>query len=210
MHACKKPQIAEKDEESGCGNCQETIGASWQWWRVFSGLMLSVCAGLFSACQFATMSFGMDAVQRASGCEASLIGCPAFLQEEFNTFGSYNASFGIGCAIVTTFYYLSAVVFERSQGRPVPPLHFKVMSKWGSLSGILWVLGHFFQLSAVARSGGPAFVQPMNLAIQSIVSGAWGLIYYKEVESSLRAGLWSLAMTWTVIFVALLGGEKAA
>merc|ERR1712113_80482 len=175
MHACKNSEVPGKDVERAETKDQGVEMAAANWWYLFSGLLLSVGGGIFSACQFATMSFGKHAARRAAGCEASLSACPSFMQEQFNTFGSYNASFGIGCAIVTSIYYVGAVGFERLQGRAVPPLHFSVMSRWGSLAGILWAAGHFFQLAAVARSGGPAFVQPMNLAIQTIASGLGAL-----------------------------------
>jgi len=207
MHACKRVAV-EVDEESVVAKKAEASSKR----QLLSGLLLSGLGAFFSAMQFATMSFGKKAARSAHGgaCVEDLSSCPSFLQEQFNSFGSYNASFGIGCALVTSLYYLGLVAFEKTQGRAVPSFHFQVMSKWGSVAGLLWAIGALFQRSAISKAGGPAFMQPLNLALQTIASGAWGILYYKEADTLLRILLWGLAVTFTLTSGILLSSERGS
>ena len=51
-------------------------------------------------------------------------------------------------------------------------------------------------------------MMPANLSIQIITSGAWAILYYKEMPSKLHGLLWCLAAAWTLLSIILLGGEK--
>merc|ERR1711920_596570 len=120
------------------------------------------------------MNTSKQFLQRANGCEDDAAACPALFKEQFDNFGSWMASFGIGAALVTAIFVGILVVAEKVRGRPAPSFHFRTMALPGSAAGLLWSLGNFFQTAAVAR-GGNAVMMPVNLAIQMVTSGAWGL-----------------------------------
>merc|ERR1711939_995257 len=100
---------------------------------------------------------------------------------------------------MTSFYVSLFAGTERCQGRPMPQSHFKVLRFLGSIAGWCWVAGNVFQTSAVNR-GGSSVMGPANQAIQLITSGAWGLIYYREVKQPVRILCWVLSAAWTVAF----------
>jgi hypothetical protein len=58
-------------------------------------------------------------------------------------------------------------------------------------------------------SGGDAVVMTQMMSMQLVTSGLWGIFYYKEIQG-IEALVWSGFAVWTVVFMALLGGEKAS
>lgn len=207
--AGKESEVRDEEEnrsmsQPGQATRQEEVSAG----RLLQGLCFSLFAGLFSASQFGVMNTGKQFLRRADGCEDDPATCPALLKEQFNNFGSWMASFGIGAALVTAIFVGGLAVLEKARGRPAPSFHFGAMAGPGTAAGLLWSLGNFFQTAAVAR-GGNALVMPVNLAIQMVTSGAWGLVYYREIRSPRRMTLWCLAAMWTIAFVILLSREKA-
>eukprot|EP00449_Zooxanthella_nutricula_P031527 CAMPEP_0198490508 /NCGR_PEP_ID=MMETSP1462-20131121/2180_1 /TAXON_ID=1333877 /ORGANISM="Brandtodinium nutriculum, Strain RCC3387" /LENGTH=371 /DNA_ID=CAMNT_0044219073 /DNA_START=101 /DNA_END=1216 /DNA_ORIENTATION=+ len=214
IHACKRPALDSVeeaiDEESNEPMKDATLAGSG--WALLTGLALAILAGVFSTCQFTTLSFGEQSARAAVGgaCAHNFAACPPVLKEQFDNMGSWMASFGIGCAMVTAVYYFGAWAVEAARGRQAPPMHFRVMSRYGSAAGLLWVIGYFFQQAAVVRAGGPAFMQPLNLALQMITSGAWGVFYYREVSCPRRVVFWLIAVSMTITFAVLLNAERSA
>jgi len=92
-------------------------------------------------------------------------------------------------------------------GTPAPPFHFPVLRAPGSIAGICWALGFLFQNAAVIRAGN-ATMMPANLSIQIITSGAWSVVYYREI-GGWHAVVWGMAAVWTLGFMILLADEKA-
>ena len=133
--------------------------------------------------------------------------CSTQMVERFDNFGSWMASFGIGAAMVTSAFALVYISYAFVRYHHLPSFHFGVLKIPGSLAGICWSLGAFFQTAAVVK-GGNAVMMPANLSIQIITSGAWAILYYKEMPSKLHGLLWCLAAAWTLISIILLGGEK--
>lgn len=167
------------------------------------GLSCAFGAGIFSALQFAVISIGHKVED--PGCTE----CPAHAHyiNEFDSFGSYMTSFGIGAGLITPLYLGLFTASETCAGRDLPESHFQTLKLLGSCAGWFWVAGNVFQSAAVNR-GGDAVMGPANQACQLITSGAWGLLYYREVRDPKRIGCWLLAAAWTVCFVILLGREK--
>ena len=78
----------------------------------------------------------------------------------------------------------------------------------GSIAGLLWVIGNLGgELSVLI--GGNAVEVPAMTAIQLITSGAWGIVYYKEVQGRCEIAIWVLAALWTLAMVLLLGMERS-
>jgi len=142
-----------------------------------------------------------------AGCTDEESLCPDIMIEQFDNFGSYNASFGIGCIIVATVQLVILAAFNKLTQQALPKLHFKLMIRWGTLAGSLWTAGNFSGRLAISRAGGPAFTMPMSMAMTTVACGAWGILFYKETSSFIRAAIWFLAAAFTVCFVILLGEE---
>jgi len=174
-----------------------------------TGLFFAMLAGVFSAVQFGAVNLGKRAAQQAAGCSNDTTKCSDVLKEEFNNFGSWDASFGIGALLVTGVYVVGFFSLAKAQGKPLPEFHFQVLHKPGSLAGLLWVLGSFFQTAAVIR-GGNAVMLPANQGIQLVTSGAFGLFYYREVPDRRRCIMWIIAALWTLAAIILLSREKAS
>jgi len=171
------------------------------------GLLCGCLAGVFSAVQYGAVTFGKGMVESRVGCKGHPQTCPPEVKEQFNNFGSWMASFGIGSGLVTLIFLGALAISEKVKGKPFPDIHFKTLRGPGSLAGLLWVLGNLFQTAAVVR-GGNAVMVASNQVIALITSGAWGLLYYHEVHEPRRVCLWVAAALWTTGAVVLLTQEK--
>ena len=154
------------------------------------------------------VSLGKRYEEQKAGCFGETAPpCSARMVERFDNFGSWMASFGVGAAMVTSVFAFLYISYAFVRYRHLPSFHFRVLKLPGSVAGICWSLGAFFQTAAVV-SGGNAVMMPANLSIQIITSGAWGILYYKEMPSKLHGVLWCIAAVWTLLSIILLGGEK--
>ena len=122
-------------------------------------------------------------------------------------------TFGIGALGVTLLGVAFFTVLSRVSDRwPRPEPQLRVMLLPGSLSGLSWSVANFCGTAAAVvesnASGGDAVVMTQMMSVQLITSGLWGILYYHELRGK-QAAVWSLFATWTLLFMALLGGEKA-
>eukprot|EP00439_Symbiodinium_sp_Y106_P048285 s2821_g6.t1 len=172
------------------------------------GYLLAAAVGIFSAIQFGAVNLGKQSAQRSAGCFEDPSKCPPEFVEAFNNFGSWMASFGIGALLVTAVFVLAITVNAVVLRKALPSPHWKALAGPGTMAGLLWALGNFFQTAAVVR-GGSAVMLPANQAIQLVTSGAFGLLYYHEVPNVRRAMFWTAAALWTLGCIILLSKEKA-
>jgi len=181
------------------------------------GLLLSFLAGGFSAVQYGAVNLGRRSSMRAIGCVEDPTQCPEEFLEEFNNFGSWMASFGVGAMLITMLTIFGVYFKFAWQGKSEmdvdkpsnrPKLHLKTLALPGTAAGLLWCSGNFFQTAAVVR-GGNAVMLPANQAIQLVTSGAFGLLYYREVPNLRSAICWCLLALWTLGFILLLSQEKS-
>eukprot|EP00929_Paragymnodinium_shiwhaense_P076234 TRINITY_DN39158_c0_g2_i1.p1 TRINITY_DN39158_c0_g2~~TRINITY_DN39158_c0_g2_i1.p1 ORF type:complete len:429 (-),score=87.41 TRINITY_DN39158_c0_g2_i1:221-1507(-) len=172
------------------------------------GLALAMTTGVCSAMQFGAVNIGRNLAQDREGCRANLQACSASLREEYNNFGSWMASFGIGAALATGLSVVVLQVVVSRQGTPMPKFHLDILALPGSIAGVFWCIGALFQTAAVVR-GGNALMMPATQGAQLITSGAWGLLYYHEVKGARRQCLWIAAAAWTVMSMVFLSNEKA-
>eukprot|EP01065_Artemidia_motanka_P036241 TRINITY_DN44151_c0_g1_i1.p1 TRINITY_DN44151_c0_g1~~TRINITY_DN44151_c0_g1_i1.p1 ORF type:complete len:421 (+),score=162.90 TRINITY_DN44151_c0_g1_i1:60-1265(+) len=173
---------------------------------LFLGLLAALCAGIFSAVQFGIVNAGKQYEQNQEGCRHCKDQCSDKLKEQFDNFGSWMVSFGIGAAMVTSSFLAIYAVYRKAIGQGFPDMHFRTLRVPGTIAGICWALGAFFQTAAVVR-GGSATVMPANLACQLITSGLWGIFYYKEIRGW-HAVIWGVIAVFTLAAMALLGQEK--
>lgn len=169
------------------------------------GYTAAFFAGVFSTLQYVLIEAGQHYEQTRHDCRGDKDSCPAVLKEQFNNFGSWMASFGVGAAMVTLYVAVLAAV-RRARGEALPPFHFRVFRGPGSVAGILWCLGSFGNTAAVQYAG-IATTGPTSLAVSIVTSGAFGVFYYREVRGW-RAVVWAAAAMWTLSAVLLLSFEK--
>lgn len=174
---------------------------------VIVGLFFAFVAGFFSAVQFGVIAVGKKVESSRFHCDP----CPEkdHFVNEFDAFGSYMTSFGIGAGMMTACFFSFFAVSEKCQGKDKPESHFRILRVWGSVAGCCWVVGNVFLSAAVSR-GGDSVMGPASQAIQLTCSGAWGLLYFREVKDPRRIACWLLSAVWTFAFLILLGREKSS
>lgn len=184
---------------------QQSVGNPTTRMDLAVGLVCAIGGGFFSALQYGLISIG----KKIESAKFDCTNCPEMdhFKNEFDSFGSYMISFGVGAGVMTSLYLAVFVSTEKCQGREMPHSHFKILRILGSVAGWCWVGGNVFNSAAINR-GGASVMGPANQAAQLIVSGAWGLLYYREVTDPKRILCWVLSAAWTVTFVILLGMER--
>lgn len=125
----------------------------------------------------------------------------------------YTISFAIGAALVTVFMWLLRYLHHvfRTRGsfreafHALPSFHLREMWRSGLLSGSLYSLGNFGSIIAVTYLGqgvGYSFTQ-----LSMLVSGLWGIFYFKEITGADMITKWILAATTTIIGIIWLSFE---
>lgn len=124
----------------------------------------------------------------------------------------YLMSFSIGASIVTVSLWLCRYLFHVSRQRSfskayhaLPSFHFRVMWLAGGVSGLLWSIGNFFSLLSVFYLGEGVGYPLVQTAI--LVSGLWGIFYFKEVQGRERITKWFISSLLTVFGILLLSYE---
>lgn len=87
----------------------------------------------------------------------------------------------------------------------LPPLHLRTMWRQGCLSGLIWCTGNnlsMISVSALGEGVGYPLVQTGTL-----VSGLWGVFYFKEVTGTARIMKWFLSSSLTIVGILLLSYE---
>jgi glucose uptake protein GlcU len=89
--------------------------------------------------------------------------------------------------------------------RTLPSFHLRVMWLPGGLAGLLWSIGNFFSLIAVFYLGEGVGYPLVQTSI--LISGLWGLFYYKEVTGLERRAKWFASSLLTIFGILLLSYE---
>ena len=169
-----------------------------------SGVIASVLAGVASASRWGAVELGKRREKRI----AEAIGTPEALaryEEMFASLGSWALSFGLGAAVVTGLCFAAVTMLRGKEG--APPLHLRALFAPASLASICWVMGSLFGTTAVELSGDIVAVPTMTTSAL-VTSGAFGLLYYKEMNSKWHGLVWCAAAAWTVASMLLLRGER--
>jgi len=117
----------------------------------------------------------------------------------------YVFSFGMGAAIVDTFFYLMyTICCLTCLDKPVPRPQIKVMFIPGAISGLLWSIGNYLQIFAILLLG-ESIANP-SIQISLLVAGLWGIFYYKEL-SGRQIAVWTISASVAVAGVALLSQQ---
>jgi hypothetical protein len=125
----------------------------------------------------------------------------------------YLISFAVGAAVVNAalwilrWLYLSARRGGSLRGGydGLPSFHWRVMWLAGGTSGLLWSIGNYFSLISVFYLGEGVGYPLVQTSI--LVSGLWGLFYFKEVTGAERISKWFASSLLTVLGILLLSYE---
>mmetsp|Transcript_15923 Transcript_15923/g.50037 ORF Transcript_15923/g.50037 Transcript_15923/m.50037 type:complete len:333 (+) Transcript_15923:125-1123(+) len=114
----------------------------------------------------------------------------------------YLVSFGVGAGIVTIV--VAGIYFAglRHLGRPIPSFQVGVAAKPALTTGLLWSAGNYCSIYATNLLG-MAIGWPL-VQCQLIVSGLWGVLYYREVEGRRTIGLFMASSAVLLMGVVLL------
>lgn len=90
-------------------------------------------------------------------------------------------SFGVGAMVANVVLLASYVAWIKlwGDGRAVPSPEFRVMALPGFISGTLWSMGNFCALYAVSTLGQAVGYSLVQCSV--VVSGLWGVLYYREL-----------------------------
>jgi len=132
-----------------------------------------------------------------------------------NTNGlGYVISFSIGAMVVTIllwilrfFYQLFKLKSVREAYEVLPSFHFGVMWLPGATAGSLWSLGNVGSIVAVEHLGQGVGYSASQAAL--LISGMWGIFYFKEVSKPLTIGKWFMSALVTIAGILLLGYESS-
>jgi len=125
----------------------------------------------------------------------------------------YLTSFSIGASLVTLFLWLVRYLYLWRQHQycaaeaynALPSFHFRKMWPYGCTCGLLWSIGNFFSILAVENLGEGVGYSTTQASM--LVSGIWGIFYFKEIEGTGAILKWNAAASVTVIGILLLSYE---
>ncbi|KAL7471037.1 hypothetical protein ACHAXS_013729 [Conticribra weissflogii] len=131
-----------------------------------------------------------------------------------NTSGlGYVISFSVGALVVTIFAWVCRFSYHLVKLRSLweayeilPPFHLKVMWLPGAIAGSVWSLGNVGSIVAVKHLGQGVGYSASQAAL--LVSGMWGMFYYKEVTNPVTVVKWFLSAFVTIGGILLLGYES--
>ena len=114
-----------------------------------AGLLAALGAGVFSALQYGLINAGKRFEAAKAGCAGLPSACPSELNEQFNNFGSWMLSFGIGAALVTLAFIGALSTVRLLSGRRPPPVHWRVTRVPGTVAGLCWAIANCTRLSEI-------------------------------------------------------------
>eukprot|EP01097_Dermamoeba_algensis_P005328 TRINITY_DN3385_c0_g1_i1.p1 TRINITY_DN3385_c0_g1~~TRINITY_DN3385_c0_g1_i1.p1 ORF type:complete len:381 (-),score=64.72 TRINITY_DN3385_c0_g1_i1:323-1465(-) len=120
----------------------------------------------------------------------------------------YLISFSIGSMMVNiVMYIVYAIVLYFVYKEPIPTFQLKILFIPGSLSGLLWTGGNFFATYAVIFLG--IGIGYPSVQASLIISGLWGILYYRELKGFWSISLWFVSAFLTLGTVVFLSQLKA-
>jgi glucose uptake protein GlcU len=126
---------------------------------------------------------------------------------------AYLISFAIGASIINLLLWILRFLYQYKRTRyschaayhALPSFHLRILWRAGGTCGLLWSIGNFFSLLSVYYLGEGVGYPLVQTAI--LVSGLWGIFYFKEVQGAERITKWFLSSLLTVFGILLLGYE---
>ena len=87
--------------------------------------------------------------------------------------------------------------------KALPAFHFRTIWQPGALSGLLWSFGNFCSILSVRLLGVGVGYSVIQAAM--IVSGLWGICYYREAVGAPLIAKWFASVLTTMVGILLLG-----
>lgn len=126
----------------------------------------------------------------------------------------YVISFAIGALIVLTFGWFLMLLFFVSRARSfsrgiakLPSLHFQTLWFPGGLAGLLWNVGNVGGIMSVEYLGEGVGYSITQSAL--IVSGLWGIFWFKEIVGSKYIISWFVGAFVCMVGIILLSYEHS-
>eukprot|EP00565_Helicotheca_tamesis_P009470 CAMPEP_0185724338 /NCGR_PEP_ID=MMETSP1171-20130828/842_1 /TAXON_ID=374046 /ORGANISM="Helicotheca tamensis, Strain CCMP826" /LENGTH=374 /DNA_ID=CAMNT_0028392161 /DNA_START=285 /DNA_END=1409 /DNA_ORIENTATION=+ len=124
-------------------------------------------------------------------------------------------SFAIGASIVTAtiwllrfLYHLQRLGNFQSAWNALPSFHLRVMCIPGAIAGTLWSIGNVASILAVTYLGEGIGMSVVQSAM--MVSGLWGILYFKEIRGMYNIFWWFVAACITLVSIIFLSHEHEA
>jgi len=143
-----------------------------------------------------------------NGVLAATIMIPLHYAPPHSTQGiGYSMSFGIAAMLVVLFAWLLRWIIRAIQCRSVvegyqslPSFHFKDMLRPGMLAGLLYSIGNLSGIVSIQKLGN--FMGYSLNQSSMIISGLWGIFYYKEIPGC--RNILGFILSSVIVFVGIL------
>lgn len=124
----------------------------------------------------------------------------------------YVISFAVGATVITAMLWVLRYAFLLQRCRSyqaafhaLPSLHFRKIWRQGCISGVLWSIGNFFSVISVNYLGEGVGYSVIQAAM--LISGLWGICYFREITKAAVVIKWFLSASLTVSGILLLSYE---
>mmetsp|Transcript_8241 Transcript_8241/g.12672 ORF Transcript_8241/g.12672 Transcript_8241/m.12672 type:complete len:416 (+) Transcript_8241:132-1379(+) len=122
-------------------------------------------------------------------------------------------SFSVGATLVTFFFWFVRYLFLCHKHNysfisayiALPSFHFKKIWPYGTACGVLWSIGNFCSILSVKNLGEGVGYSATQASM--LVSGLWGIFYFREIEGVNAVSKWFTAASVTVIGILFLSYE---
>jgi glucose uptake protein GlcU len=122
-----------------------------------------------------------------------------------NTHGlGYVISFAIGASTVTLLLWLG--LWAKVGRKQLPSMHVKEMFRPGCTAGLLWSIGNIASMLTVESLGEAVGYSICQSSL--LVSGLWGIFWFREVRSVQGRGWWLFSAAVTLGGILLLSAQK--
>ncbi len=179
--------ISNYVENEAGSKAKQTKGAS----RRAKGLAAAVFNGLYGGSIMVPMKWAPD--------EAKGMG--------------YVISFAIGAAVITAMCWVALWLYHscgrglRGGFKMLPSMHFRELWFWGSVAGMLWSAGNIASMLCVQTLGEAVGYSICQSSL--LVSGLWGMFYFKEVTGTEQRLKWAMSAVLTLIGIVALTWNHA-
>jgi len=122
-------------------------------------------------------------------------------------------SFSIGATIVTICLWILRYIYLiykndycfRQAYNALPSFHFRKVYPYGITCGLLWSIGNFCSILSVEFLGEGVGYSATQSSM--LISGLWGIFYFREIEGANAISKWFLSASVTVLGILLLSYE---
>ena len=116
----------------------------------------------------------------------------------------YVISFAVGASLITM--WLWGLLWMKVGYKQLPSMHYKEMIGPGGTAGLLWSIGNIASMLTVDSLGEAVGYSICQSSL--LVSGMWGIFYFKEVKSAKKRGMWLASAAITLAGILVLTAQK--